>query len=147
MKLILRVLKEVAITIAVVIILLAVGYFLFKNQYTFLLGDVPNAIKYAGIEPGDYDIQGDLEDQTDPKKVFQNNQLTLKYLEESRRVHTGTPNPFSSSLDDDHETDLPKEKVDIQNRANTGQDAEYAFSGDIKDVDKKDAAKTEQQPS
>ena len=48
----------------------------------------------------------------------QNTTGSLKNLEELRKVHTGTGNPFSGAFDEDTETDIPTEKVDIGNKAN-----------------------------
>ena len=50
--------------------------------------------------------------------AYQNTTGNLKNLEELRKVHTGTGNPFSGAFDEDVETDIPTEKVDIANKAN-----------------------------
>ncbi len=126
-----RIAKEIVIALILVGLLILAGFFLFKNQYAFITSDVPNGVTYAGIDKSEYNIQGDLEDQTDPKKTYQNETYDLRYLEESRRVHTGNPNPFSGTLDDDNDTDLLTERVDIKNEANPSDDEMYfSASGD-----------------
>ena len=129
-----RIFKELLIAIILLGLLFLVGFFLFRNQFSFLSGDVPNAVTYKGIEYGEYDVDSSdgLEDQKDPTKTYQNTTWNLKDLEESRRVHTGTPNPFSSFLDEDSDTDIPSERVSIQNAANAlSQDnSENPSSGD-----------------
>ena len=127
MQIVGRIFKEILIAVILLGLLFLVGFILFRNQFTFLSSDIPNPVTYKGIEAGEYDIKGDLEDQKDPTKTYQNTPSTLKYLEESRRVHTGTPNPFSGALDEDSDTDLPSEKVDIQNQANPSQNEMYYY--------------------
>lgn len=130
MQIVGRIFKEILIAIVLLGILFLVGFFLFRNQFTFLSSDIPNPVTYKGIENGEYDIEGDVEDLKDPKKTYQNTPSNLKDLEESRRVHTGTPNPFSGALDEDSETDIPSERVDIQNQANPQQNVVTVSSGD-----------------
>jgi hypothetical protein len=127
MQIVGRIFKEILIAVILLGLLFLVGFLLFRNQFTFLNSDVPNSISYTGINRADYGIQGDLEDQKDPTKVYQNTTSNLKNLEELRKVHTGTGNPFSGAFDEDVETDIPTEKVDIINRANPSDSFE---SGD-----------------
>ena len=126
-----RILKEILILVILLGLVFLVGFLLFRNQFTFLSSDIPNAVTYKGIDNAEYDIEGDVEDLKDPKKTYQNTPSNLKDLEETRRVHTGTPNPFSGALDEDSETDIPSERVDIQNEANpTQNNLVYVSSGD-----------------
>ena len=127
MQIVGRIFKEILIAVILLGLLFLVGFLLFRNQFTFLNSDVPNSISYTGINRADYGIQGDLEDQKDPTRVYQNTTSNLKNLEELRKVHTGTGNPFSGAFDEDVETDIPTEKVDIINRANPSDSFE---SGD-----------------
>ena len=127
MQIVGRIFKEILIAVILLGLLFLVGFLLFRNQFTFLNSDVPNSISYTGINRADYGIQGDLEDQKDPTKVYQNTTSNLKNLEELRKVHTGTGNPFSGAFDEDVETDIPTEKVDIINKANPSDSFE---SGD-----------------
>jgi hypothetical protein len=127
MQIVGRIFKEILIAVILLGLLFLVGFLLFRNQFTFLNSDVPNSISYTGINRADYGIQGDLEDQKDPTKVYQNTTSNLKNLEELRKVHTGTGNPFSGAFDEDIETDIPTEKVDIINKANPSDSFE---SGD-----------------
>ncbi len=131
-----RIFKEVLIAVIIFGLLALLGFFLFRNQYSFLSGAVPNAVTYRGIEYGEYDVDSanDLEEQKDPTKTYQNTTWNLKDLEESRRVHTGTPNPFSSFLDEDSDTDIPSERVSIQNAANTTPEVPTNISGDAGDM-------------
>jgi len=127
MQIVGRIFKEILIAVILLGLLFLVGFLLFRNQFTFLNSDVPNSISYTGINRADYGIQGDLEDQKDPTRVYQNTTSNLKNLEELRKVHTGTGNPFSGAFDEDIETDIPTEKVDIINKANPSDSFE---SGD-----------------
>ena len=136
MQIVGRIFKEILIAVILLGLLFLVGFLLFRNQFTFLASDVPNSISYTGINRADYGIQGDLEDQKDPTKIYQNTTGNLKNLEELRKVHTGTGNPFSGAFDTDVETDIPTEKVDIINAANpsdsyfeSGENVAPAVSG------------------
>ncbi len=126
MQIVGRIFKEIIIATVLLGLLFLVGYLLFKNQFSFLSSDVPNAIKYTKLDLSQYDIKGDLEDQKDPTKVFQATASSLKTLETLRKVHTGTPNPFSDKLDKDKETDIPTEKVSIQNVADANATSKQA---------------------
>ena len=122
MQVILRLFKEVIFAAVSLAIIFGIGWWLFKEQLGFTTSDVPNSVTYAKIELGQYDIIGDLEDAKDPTKTYQATTSSLKNLDELRKVHTGTPNPFSSRLDVDSGTDLPSEKVGIKNEANPTED-------------------------
>jgi len=71
MQIVGRIFKEILIAVILLGLLFLVGFLLFRNQFTFLNSDVPNSISYTGINRADYGIQGDLEDQKDPTRVFQ----------------------------------------------------------------------------
>ena len=114
-----RVLKEIVIAIVLIGIVFGIGFWLFREQIDFLSSSVPNAVTYKSVDLAQYDIKGDLEDQKDPTKVYQATTGSLKNLETLRKVHTGSPNPFSGKLDEDAETDIPSERVDIENAADT----------------------------
>ena len=129
MQIVGRIFKEILIAIILLGLLFLIGFLLFKDQIAFISSDVPNSIKYEGINYSNYDIKGDIEDQKDPTKVYQNTTGSLKNLEELRKVHTGTGNPFSGAFDEDVDTDIPTEKVDIENKANPDGSYQYS-SGD-----------------
>ena len=118
MDIIKRIGKEFIIAIILICVVFLLGFVLFRNTFSFLSASVPNAVTYEKIDYAQYDIRGDVEDQKDPTKTYQNTTWNLKEQEELRKVHTGTPNPFSGALDKDPETDLPSEKADITNAAN-----------------------------
>jgi len=110
--------KELIIAVILIFLILLGGYFLFRNTFSFLSAGVPNAVSYTPIDYAQYNIKGDVEDQKDPTKTYQNTTWNLQEQEYLRKVHTGSPNPFSGALDKDPETDIPSEKVDIINDAN-----------------------------
>ena len=122
MQIVGRIFKEILIAIILLGLLFLVGFLLFRNQIAFISNDIPNSVKYEGVNYSNYDIKGDIEDQKDPTKVYQNTTGSLKNLEELRKVHTGTGNPFSGAFDEDVDTDIPTEKVDIGNKANPSND-------------------------
>ncbi len=117
MQIFLRILKEVGIAIVLLGLLLVIGVFLFKDQLPFLYFDIPNAVEYKGIDKTDFDIQGDLENQKDPDKVYRTTNTNLRGLEGERKVLTGVSNPFVSEIEE-QDSDLPTEKVTIENEAN-----------------------------
>jgi hypothetical protein len=122
MQMFLRILKEIGIAIVILGLLLLVGFFLFRSSVPFLSSDIPNAVEYKGINYAEYDIEGDLEDQTDPTKRYEATNNNLRGLENERKVQTGAANPFTTSTPEG-ESDLPTEKVSIENSANpTEQD-------------------------
>jgi len=119
MQIILRILKETGIAILLLGVLVLVGFFLFRKQVPFLSSDIPNAVTYAGITASDYDIKGDLEDETDPTKTYTASNTSLRNVEKEYRILTGSANPFSSSsTTSDNTFDLPTEIVTIENEAN-----------------------------
>ena len=120
MQIILRILKETGIAILLLGVLVLVGFFLFRKQVPFLSSDIPNAVKYAGITASDYDIKGDLEDETDPTKTYTASNSSLRNIEREYRILTGSANPFSAStsIDTTNAYDLPTEIVSIENEAN-----------------------------
>ena len=115
MQIFLRILKEIGIAIVILGLLLLLGFFLFRDHMPFLNSDIPNPIDYKGINYADFDIVGDLEDQTDPTKRYEATTGNLRTLEQDRKVHTGAPNPFVAST---AESDIPSERVSIDNSAN-----------------------------
>ena len=117
MQIILRIIKELFIAFIMVALILGIGYMLFKSQIPFLSSDIPNPVKYASINQSEYNIVGDLENETDPTKSYETTNSNLRELETERRVHTGAPNPFVM-YDGTTEGDLPTEKVTIENAAN-----------------------------
>ena len=124
MQIVGRVFKEIIIAILLLGVVFLAGFLLFRNQISFLSSDVPHPVSYKGIEYGEYDIDDNdtLEDQKDPTKVYQATTGSLKDMEYLRKVHTGTPNPFSEIFDYDKETDIPSETVDIENATNSATD-------------------------
>lgn len=118
MQVILRILKEVGIAIVLLGLMGIVGFVLFKDQFPFLYFDIPNAVEYKGIDYADYDVKGDLENQKDPIKRYQTTTTNLRGLETDRKVLTGASNPFVTDSATEDESDLPTEKVTIENLAN-----------------------------
>jgi len=58
-----------------------------------------------------------LENQKDPIKRYQTTNTNLRGLESDRKVLTGASNPFATETSE-NESDLPTEKVSIENSAN-----------------------------
>ena len=135
MRYVLRILKELGIAIVLMGIMFAVGMFLFRNQLPFISSDIPNAVKYEPINMADYDIKGDLEDETDPTKTYTASNNSLRSMEKEYLIMTGSANPFSSN--GDSEQDLPSETVTIENEAMV--DHSTTESTEKVDAEKKDA--------
>ncbi len=112
---ILRIFKEIGIAIVILALLLFVGFMLFRSQMPFLNSDIPNAIEYKSLDMAQFSIEGNYENETDPTKIYEASNGSLRTLEQDRRIHTGAPNPFVSSK---AEPDIPTEKVSIANSAN-----------------------------
>jgi hypothetical protein len=117
MQIFLRILKEIGIAILLLGILFAVGMLLFKNQIPFLSSDIPNPVSYDGINMADYDIKGDLEDETDPTRTYTASNNSLRNMEREYLIMTGSANPFTSQ--GKAEQDIPSEYVTIENKANS----------------------------
>ena len=118
MQIFLRILKEVGIAIVLLGLLVLVGFILFRKQIPFLESDIPNAVVYAGIDASEYDIKGDLEDETDPTKTYTASNNSLRTLESEYRIMTGSANPFAATSKSAENRDIPTEMVSIANEAN-----------------------------
>ncbi len=139
--------KELIIAAILIVLILLAGFFLFRNTFSFLSASVPNAVVYEPVDYAQYDIKGDVEDQKDPTKTYQNTTWNLKEQEELRKVHTGTPNPFSGALDKDPETDIPSEKVDIINDANPTEEEINNIASGIPDANATSADASSEAPA
>lgn len=120
MQVFLRILKETAIAIVLLGLVVLVVWLLFQKQIPFINGEIPEAIDYAEINLKDFDIQGDIEDETNPTQTFAVTQEQSKSFETDRYVATGTPNPFTSASTT---SDVPTERVTIINSANGSSSA------------------------
>ncbi|MBO5142595.1 MAG: hypothetical protein J6C46_06300 [Clostridia bacterium] len=112
MQIFLRILKETGIAIIVLALVALVVWLLFQKQIPFLGKSIPNAIEYAEINKADFDIEGDIESETNPTQTYEPTNAQLNGYEEGRYVSTGLPNPFSSN---NAEPDVPTERVTITN--------------------------------
>ncbi len=121
MQIVLRILKEIGIAILLLGILFALGMFLFRSQIPFLSVNIPDAVSYPGIAMSDYDIKGDLEDETDPTRTYTASNSSLREMEKEYLVLTGAANPFSSR--GDGSKDIPTETVTISNAASSESSA------------------------
>lgn len=115
MQIFLRILKETGIAILVLVLVGAAIWFLFQKQLPFLGQEIPEPIEYAEINKADFDIKGDIEDETNPTQTYEATTNHLDGYEANRYVSTGLPNPFSSN---NAEPDVPTERVTIENGAN-----------------------------
>ncbi len=139
MRYFLRILKEIGIAIILLGIRFAFGMFLFRHQIPFLSSDIPNSVEYERINMADYDIKGDIEDETDPTKTYTASNNSLRSMEREYLIMTGSANPFTSN--GTGERDLPSEIVSIKNEA----DPDYSASEETETVDaeKKEAVSDE----
>ncbi len=115
MQVFLRILKETGIALVVLILVSLVVWLLFQKQLPFLGQEIPEPIEYAEINRADFDITGDIEDETNPTQTYEATISQLNGYELERYVSTGLPNPFSSN---NAEPDVPTERVTISNNAN-----------------------------
>lgn len=112
MQIFLKILKETGIAILILALVALVVWLIFRNELPFLDQDIPDAIEYTEINKNDFDIRGDIEDETDPTVVYQASASQMTDYESGRYVSTGGPNPFVSNNAD---PDVPSEKVTISN--------------------------------
>lgn len=112
MDIFLRILKETGIAIIVLVLVALVVWFLFHKQLPFLGQDIPEAVEYAEISKADFDIEGDIESETNPTQTYEATNEQLNGYLKDRYLTTGLPNPFSSNH---AETDVPSERVTITN--------------------------------
>ncbi len=140
MHIILRIFKEIGIAIAILILLLVAGFFLFKSSVPFLNSDIPHSVEYKGIDMAQFDIEGDLENQKDPTKTYEATNGSLRTLEQDRRIHTGAPNPFVSTS---AEPDIPTERVSISNSANPTEEELAKMAGNTDDSEAQTDTSTE----
>lgn len=115
MQIFLRILKETGIAIIVLFLVAFLVWFLFQNQLPFLGKTIPDPVQYAGINKSDFDIEGDIEDETNPTETHIVTQEQSQGFESERYVSTGVINPFST---EPAESDVPSERVTIVNSAN-----------------------------
>lgn len=119
MDVFLRILKEIGIAIVALILVSLVVWLLFRNHLPFLGQDIPDPIDYVQINKSDFNIEGDIEDETNPTLTYEATDGQLDGLESGRYVSTGGPNPFTSNSS---ESDVPSEMVTITNTANRNTD-------------------------
>lgn len=117
MQIFLRILKETGIAIVVLGLVTLVIWLLFNNQLPFLGQAIPEPVEYVEIDRADYDIEGSIEDETNPTQVFEPTNEQLKGFLTEMYISTGAPNPFTS---EQAEPDVPSERVTITNTANGG---------------------------
>lgn len=115
MDIFLRILKEIGIAIVALILVSLIVWLLFRGHLPFLGRDIPDPVDYVQINKSDYDIKGDIEDETNPTLTYEATDGQLDGLESGRYVSTGGPNPFTSNSS---ESDVPSEMVTITNTAN-----------------------------
>ena len=119
MDVFLRILKEIGIAIVALILVSLVVWLLFRNHLPFLGQGIPDPIDYVHINKSDVNIEGDIEDETNPTLTYEATDGQLDGLESGRYVSTGGPNPFTSNSS---ESDVPSEMVTITNTANGNTD-------------------------
>lgn len=112
MQVFLRILKETGIAIVVLILVSLVVWLLFKDKLPFLGQDIPKPIEYAGIKKSDFDIEGNIESETNPTQTYEATNEQLNGYNTDRIISTGLPNPFNSN---NTEADVPTERVTITN--------------------------------
>jgi len=117
MQIFLRILKETAIAIVVLALVSFLVWVLFQEQLPFLGKSIPDPIDYAEINNSDFDIEGDIESETNPTQTYEVTQEQSKGFEVDKYVSTGAINPFTSQSS---ESDVPSERVTITNTANGG---------------------------
>lgn len=127
MQIFLRILKETGIAIIVLFLVAFLVWFLFQNQLPFLGKSIPDPVQYAGINKSDFDIEGDIEDETNPTETHLVTQEQSKGFENNRYVATGVINPFSTET---AESDVPSERVTIVNSANGGKSGDAVLGTD-----------------
>lgn len=131
MQIFLRILKETGIAIVALCLVALVVWLLFQNQLPFLGKTIPDPIEYAGINNSDFDIEGDIEDETNPTETHTVTQEQSQGFEAERYVSTGVINPFSTST---AESDVPSERVTIVNSAN-GEVTEVVSGDTVTETD------------
>ena len=131
MQIFLRILKETGIAIVALCLVALVVWLLFQNQLPFLGKTIPDPIEYAGINNSDFDIEGDIEDETNPTETHTVTQEQSQGFEADRYVSTGVINPFSTST---AESDVPSERVTIVNSAN-GEVTEVVSGDTVTETD------------
>ena len=112
MQVFLRILKETGIAIIALMLVGLAVWILFKDKLPFLGQEVPNAVEYAGISRNEFDIEGDIEDETNPTQTYEATNEQLNGYNTDRIISTGLPNPFDSN---NAEADVPTERVTISN--------------------------------
>lgn len=117
MQIFLRILKETGIAIVALALVTLIVWLLFNEQLPFLGRTIPNPIDYAEINREDFDITGDIEDETNPTQTYEPTNEQLNGYITDRYISTGAPNPFTSN---NAEPDVPSERVTIENSANSG---------------------------
>lgn len=117
MQIFLRILKETGIAIIVMGLVVLAIWLLFNKQMPFLGQPIPDAVEYAEINKADFDIEGDIESETNPTQTYEATNAQLNGMQNDRYISTGLINPFSSNS---AEPDVPSERVTISNTANGG---------------------------
>ena len=112
MQIFLRILKETGIAIVVLMLVALVVWVLFKEQLPFLGQEIPESIEYVEINKSDFDIEGDIESETNPTQTYEATNEQLNGFVSDRIISTGLPNPFNSNS---AEADVPSERVTISN--------------------------------
>jgi hypothetical protein len=107
---IIRLFKEIGISLLVLIALSAVIVFAFYNKIPFQK-EIPETITYNNIDLSQYGVRGDVENETAETKRYESNYGEFDLFETERRYLPGKINPFSGIT---ATTDLPTEVVGVQ---------------------------------
>lgn len=103
----LLILKEIGIILVIIILVVAGGYFAFKDYIPYNLS-VPEAAQYAQLVRSNYKVVGDIQDAQDATETFSTSPTELEIYQTEVRYVPGTVNPFENNAG---ENDLPSETV------------------------------------
>lgn len=110
-KKILLTIKEVAIILTIIVVVVFGGLFAFKNYIPYNM-EIPDAEKYVQLVKSNYQVVGDIQDAQDATETFSTSSSELEIYQTEVRYVPGTVNPFKNG---GGENDLPSELVSSSN--------------------------------
>lgn len=110
-KKILLTIKEVAIILTIIVVVVFGGLFAFKNYIPYNI-EIPDAEKYVQLVKSNYQVVGDIQDAQDATETFSTSSSELEIYQTEVRYVPGTVNPFKNG---GGENDLPSELVSSSN--------------------------------
>lgn len=109
MKSLLTIMKEIGISVIIIIIVSAAAIFAFRDKLPLKL-DIPKAQEYDSIDYDNYKVVGDIQDAIKITIPYEATPSELEMYQTELRYIPGSVNPFVA---EEVDTNLPSETVSV----------------------------------